>query len=159
MMDFLGVNWTYDVRGKQLNYSRKAYEDIIKIYLGGRAAEELFSGEYGDGASSDLEVANSLAEELIVNYGLSNKEKQVNRNYTYSGYYLKDYLFSDALREELNEEIKSIIDSAYEEVKKAVENNKPLIEALVHDLLEHEILTGEELEKICNDFDNYAQKE
>lgn len=158
MMDFLGVNWTYAVKGKQLNYSRKAYEDLIKIYLGGRAAEEMFSGEYGDGASSDLEIANSLAEAIIMNYGLSNKEKQINRNYTYSGYYLKDYLFSDTLREEFNEEIKSIIDSAYEEVKKAVEDNETLISALVHNLLEHEILTGEDLERICNNFEAYVEK-
>ena len=157
MMDFLGVNRTYAVKGKQLNYSRKAYEDLIKIYLGGRAAEEQFSGEYADGASSDLEAANSLAEAMIMHYGLSNEEKQINRNYTYSGYYLKDYLFSDNLREEINQDIKSIIDSAYEEVKKAVKDNEVLIQVLVNNLMKYEILTGEELESICKNFEEYEK--
>ena len=158
MMDFLGVNWTYYTTGKQLNYSRKAYEDMIKMYLGGRASEELFSGEYADGASADLEVANNIAESMITKFGLSSKEKQANRSYTYSGYYLKDYLFSDALREELNDEIKSTIDNAYAEVKKKVEENKDLIDVLVEALLKHEILTGEELEEICKNFEKKKNK-
>ena len=152
MMDFLGVNWTYRIKGKQLNYSKAAYMDLIMIYLGGRVSEEIFTGEKGDGASSDLEMANSLAEALIMHFGLSSQEAQVNRNYMSSGYYLKDYLFSDTLKEEFNKEIKAIIDEAYEKVKKLLEDNKELMKLLAEKLFQNEILTGEELELICARF-------
>ena len=159
MMDFLGVTWSYYLRGKQTSYTKKAYIDQIKMCLGGRAAEELFVGEHGDGIRADLEMANSLAEELIMSYGLSDNPKQVNRSYVSSGYFLKDYLFSDSLKDEFNREIKAIIDSAYEEVKKAIEENKELIEILVECLMEKEILTGEELEEICQKFEASKKQE
>lgn len=152
MMDFLGVNWTYRIKGKQLNYSKAAYMDLIKIYLAGRVAEEIYTGELGDGASSDLEVANSLAEAIIMNFGLSSKETQINRNYTSSGYFLKEYLFSETLKEEFNQEIKAIIDEAYKEVKDLLEANKSLLKLLAETLLNYEILTGEELESISGNF-------
>ena len=158
MMDFYGVNWTYRIKGKQLNYSKAAYIDLIKIFLGGRVAEEIFSGELSDGASNDLEVANSLAEALIINFGLSSNEKQINRNYTSSGYFLKEYLFSESLKNDLNREIKTIIDEAYKEVKELLEANKGLLKLLAETLYHYEILTGEELESICLSFKKKVNK-
>lgn len=153
MMDFLGVNWNYHVVGVSATHSTAYFKDEIMVYLGGRVAEALLTNEYSSGASSDLEIANTLAEELIMTYGLSENTKNTNRSYT-TGYYLKDYLLTDKLREDINKEIKELIDEGYERAECIIKDNSKLIDVIVTELLKKEILTGEELEKICEDYKN-----
>lgn len=153
MMDFLGVNWNYHVVGVSATHSISYFKDEIMVYLGGRVAEALLTNEYSSSALSDLEIANTLAEELIMTYGLSENTKNTNRSYT-TGYYLKDYLLTDKLREDINKEINELINEGYRRAESIIKENTKLVDVIVTQLLEKEILTGEELEKICEDYKN-----
>ena len=146
MMDFLGVNFSYHMLGKDLHKDRKYMIDTIAIYLGGRVAEKMVTKTLSSGASSDLEDANTLAEEMIIKYGLSKNGN--NRSYILDEEYIKDYLLTDKDKEKINSEIISIIEEAYKRAKKILSKNRKILDKIVNILLMEEILTGEELDKI-----------
>lgn len=147
MMDYLGVNATYIVPGKNMNYTREYFIEMISVYLAGRISEKLITNSYSSGACSDLEVANTLAEEMLTVYGLSESSK--NRNFTaYNGYLVKDYLLNEQNKEEINREISKILEEAYQQAEKVILENRELIDNIVEWLMEEEVLTGEQLEEI-----------
>lgn len=147
MMDYLGVNATYIVPGKNMNYTREYFIEMISVYLAGRISEKLITSSYSSGACNDLEIANTLAEEMLTVYGLSESSK--NRNFTaYNGYLVKDYLLNEQNKEEINREISKILEEAYQQAEKVILENRKLIDNIVEWLMEEEVLTGEQLEEI-----------
>ena len=90
----------------------------IMIALGGRAAEELTFGEISTGASQDLQQCNKIARNMVTNYGMSerlgnfvvDKEQEVflGRDYTHMQQH------SESLSAVIDEEVKRILDEAYE---------------------------------------------
>ena len=152
MMDFLGVNWPYRILGKTLNYTKDYFLDHIAIYMGGRIAEKLVTFKDSTGASSDLAAANSLAESMITIYGLAETDTNKNRSYATENHMLKTYLISETKKEEFDKEIQNYVDEGYKRAEKIIKANVELIEVIVEQLLKEEILTGEQLTQICNDF-------
>lgn len=148
MMSYLGVNATYIVQGKNMNYTKEYMMETISVFLAGRIAEKLITNSYSSGACNDLEVANTIAEEMITVYGLSEESK--NRNFTaYDGYFMKDYLLNENNKEALNAEIGVILDEAYKRAEKVINSNRTILDAIAEWLLVEEVLTGEQLEEIC----------
>ena len=85
--------------------------DVIKMGLGGRAAEELFLGEISTGASSDLQQCNSIAKNMIKRYGLSKKFKNLvfgdENEEVFLGYSMGQVQsYSEKTAAEIDEEIK-----------------------------------------------------
>ncbi len=154
MMDFLGVNWPYKILGKSLKYTKEYFLDQIAIYLGGRVAEKLITSEDSTTASSDLTQASSIAEVMLTCYGLSQNVENMHRSYVTSNYEIKDYLISEKRKEEFDKEIQGLVDEGYRRAEKIINENKELIEVIANKLLEEEILTGEQLTQICNNYRN-----
>jgi len=148
-MDFLGVNWIYRIDGEQMTLSKNYYIEDIAIFLAGRIAEKLLTDEISSGARGDLEVANSIAEQMIIAYGLSEKEPNKNRSYTLSGYAIKNYLLTDKQKEGINDEIKAILNEANEKAEQVINENKEIIKIIAEALVKKEILTDEEIVQIC----------
>ncbi|SHJ74896.1 cell division protease FtsH [Geosporobacter subterraneus DSM 17957] len=109
----------------------------IKVLLGGRAAEEIIFGEVSTGAKDDLKKANNLAYQMVCEYGMSN---------------LGNRVFEPAIIKScygmIDTEIKSIIDSCYDESLKQLRDQSELLHEVAQALLEKETLTGEELDTI-----------
>ncbi|NTV89269.1 MAG: ATP-dependent metallopeptidase FtsH/Yme1/Tma family protein [Clostridiales bacterium] len=134
-------------------YSTKAqlFEQII-IAMGGRAAEELVLGEISTGAASDLKTANGVARSMITRYGMSetlgnlvfdeNDEVFIGRDYGHTKAY------SEEIASEIDKEVKSIIDSAYDKTKTILRENMNKLHKLAEVLLEKEKLEGAEFEEI-----------
>lgn len=152
MMDFLGVNWPYKITGKTLNYSREYFIDQIAMYLGGRIGESILTQKDSTGACSDLNAANSIARDMIMFYGLSKEASNKNRSYI-NEYGARDYLISDEKKAQLDKEIQSIINEGNEHAEKIIEDNKELLGIIAERLLVDEILTGEQLEQICKEYE------
>ena len=152
MMDFLGVNWSYTILGKTLNYTKDYFFDYIAICLGGRISEKMFTSKDSTGASSDLAKASSIAENMITIYGLSEKEGEKNRSYVSDNFAIKNYLISEKRKEEFDSEIQRFVDEGYKRAEKIIEENRGLIDVIVEKLLKEEILTGEQLTKICEEY-------
>lgn len=65
MMDFLGVTWPYTIEGQYNGYSREYYIDQIAIYMAGRIGEYVYTKEYTTSLSSDIQIAENIAEMLL----------------------------------------------------------------------------------------------
>jgi cell division protease FtsH len=112
----------------------------IMISLGGRAAEDLIFGEISPGASNDLQTCNRIARDMITKYGMS--ETLGNLVFGSEGevFLGKDYghvqNYSEKLAGVIDDEVKQIIDQAYEEVKRILTEKMDLLQALAGTLLE-----------------------
>ena len=125
----------------------------IQISVGGKISEEVFLGEMSTGSSGDIEHATDNAKMYVRKYGMSDKlgfvkygdlEETSNLGYSYGGG--RDY--SDKTAQDIDEEIKDIINTAQKEAKKILTVNKEYVEKLVKMLLEKEEVTREEFNSI-----------
>lgn len=150
----LGLTASYIDFGKQLTFSKEYYIDEIAFSLGGRVGEAIYTKEFSSGAQADLESANTMAEQLVLSFGLSSIEGEQNKSYMI-GNYIKDFLLTDELRLKINKEISNIINDAYHRAEKIIEENRELFEEIVKRLISDGVLMGDELEEICM---KYAEK-
>ena len=134
-------------------YTEKMLLDIIKMSLGGRAAEEIFLGEVSTGAASDLKQCNSIARNMITRYGLSEKFRNLvfgdDNDEVFLGYsFGQVQSYSDSTAAAIDAEIKSIIDKCYAETKRILEEKRSTVEGLAKRLIEKNTVNGPEFEKI-----------
>ena len=123
----------------------------IAITLGGRAAEEIIYGKenISTGASSDLSKVSDIARKMVTSWGMS--EKLGNLTYGKSQEHIfmgrdfgnqRDY--SEQIAFEIDEEVKSIVNVQYALVLKLLSENKDVLDALSHELLEKETMEAED---------------
>jgi cell division protease FtsH len=127
--------------------------DTIKMTLGGRAAEEVFLGEVSTGASSDLQQCNNIAKNMIKRYGLSKKFRNMvfgdENEEVFLGYSMGQVQsYSDKTAAEIDEEIKYIIDSCYEDTKRILIEKSSTVEGLAKRLIDKLTVDGPDFEKI-----------
>ena len=157
--DALGLTASYENVGKQLTFDKEYFIDEIASLLGGRVGEEMYTNKYSSGALSDLDMASTMAEQVIMSYGLSNRESEKNKSYTVSGIYVKDFLLTDDIKNEINAEITELIKDGYDRATQIINEHKKLHEQIVSKLLKEGILTGIELDKICKEFEENQKNE
>ena len=124
----------------------------IKSLLGGMCAEEMIFNDVSTGASSDLQRATKIARNMITKYGMSavigamtlesEQEIFVGRDYGHS----KNY--SEEFASKVDNEIKRIIDTSYEECKKLLKNNLEILHKVAQKLIEKEKMDASEFESM-----------
>ena len=134
-------------------YTEKMLLDTIKMSLGGRAAEEVFLGEVSTGASSDLQQCNNIAKDMIKRYGLSKKFRNMvfgdENEEVFLGYSMGQVQsYSDQTAAAIDEEIKYIIDTCYEDTKRILVEKQHIIVGLATRLMEKLTVDGPDFEKI-----------
>ena len=128
----------------------------VDVLLGGRAAEEVFLGEISTGASNDLERATDMIKAMVKVYGMSEVaglmvlEKQQNQFLGGGFGSQKDY--SEKIAQEVDEYIKSLLDERYKEVKFKLNEYRNVIEAMVKELREKEVITGERVTELIEEY-------
>ena len=85
-------------------------------------------------------------------YGLSKDKTNKNRSYI-NEYGVKEYLISSEKKDLFDKEIQDIINEGSERAETILRENKELLEIIAERLLKEEILTGEQLEEICKDYE------
>lgn len=128
--------------------TREEMLDEMCSTLGGRAAEELYSGQISNGASNDLERVTKQAYAMVVYYGMSDKLPNINY-YDSSGQewgFTKPY--SESTARIIDEEVQKIITEQYERAKKILAENKEGHTQLANVLLEREVIYREDVEHI-----------
>ncbi len=149
----LGLTASYKDYGKQLTVDKEYFIDYIAYFLGGRVGEAVYTQTFSSGAVQDLSYANSIAEDIILSYGLSSRNSEKNKTYTIAGgKYIKDFLLTEQLKNEINGEIVQLMEKAYDRAEKIIKENEDLMKIIVEELLKEGILTGDELEKICKNY-------
>ncbi|MBU1936870.1 ATP-dependent zinc metalloprotease FtsH [bacterium] len=134
----------------------------IKFALGGRVAEELIFGEVSTGAQNDLERATAIARSMVTEYGMSERLGPLTYGSRGMPMMGRDFLFpgSDEYGErtanEIDMEVKAIVEGAYEEVRAILADKKELLIRMAKLLLEKEVLEGDELKHLLNGSDPEA---
>jgi cell division protease FtsH len=123
-------------------------QDEMCATLGGRAAEELFTGKISTGAANDLERVTKQAYAMVVYYGMSERLPNLNY-YDASG---QDWGFSKPYSDEtallIDEEVKRIINEQYDRAKLILTEHSSQHAELTGVLLEKEVIFSDDLERI-----------
>ena len=127
----------------------------ISGYMGGRVAEEVFFGDVSSGAHNDIEQATRIARMMVTELGMSelgpiqydseNGQVFLGRDYTQ-----RSNTHSGQIAYEIDVQVRKIIDECYQEATNIVEQHKEKLICIAEALLEHETLSGEDIESLYN---------
>ena len=147
----LGATW-YLPKDDSSNLTRnEMYEQIVSL-LGGRVAEALFLGDISVGASNDIDRATKLAKDMVARYGMCEKLGTV--SYLDGGevFIGRDYQttksYSEKVAGTIDDEVRALIDKAYDHCKQILTDNSDKLHKVVDFLLEKKTMTGEQFEAI-----------
>ncbi len=138
-----------DIHSRQ----RKEMLDVIAVTMAGRIAEEIISDDISTGAAMDIQQATQLARAMVCQYGMSDRLGMVqygdDDEYVFLGREMaRTKVYSEHTAEEIDAEIKRIIDEAYKTAKDILHENRDKLELIAKSLLEYETLEGSQVEEI-----------
>ena len=133
--------------------SKTYMEETIVSLLGGRVSEALILDDISTGASNDIERATKMARSMVTVYGMSDRLGTIMFDGDNGEVFLgRDLAQSKTYSEEtaaiIDEEIKKIIDTAYERAKRILSENIDKLHIVAGILLEKEKIDGEEFDKV-----------
>ena len=132
------------------NYTKNELLEAICGLLGGRVAEEITFKEVTTGAQDDFKKATKIARSMVTEYGMSNLGpmmlEEPSENTFLGRDYNKNRNVSDTVAHEIDEEMRSIINSCYDKTKKIINENKDLLKLIAETLLEEETITKEQID-------------
>jgi len=133
-------------------YSKDYLEAQLSVLLAGRVAEDMFLNKITTGAASDFEKATEIARKMVCQFGMSDlgpitfgeredliflgKDLTMHKNY------------SERTSEMIDEEVKKIINNTLNRSKEILKKNEYKLKKIAEFLLEKEVLTSEEIDKI-----------
>ncbi len=132
----------------------------IDILFGGRVAEQVVYEEISTGASDDLQKATDTAKRMVMEYGMS--ESCGPRTFSPErstflqgpgGPYSGSREFSDATANQIDAEVKAILDKSYARVKDLITSKKDMLQKFAAVLTEKEVIEGKELEQMIEYYD------
>jgi AFG3 family protein len=133
---------------EQFLYQTEQLTDEMCMTFGGRAAEEIIFDKISTGALSDLERITKMAYSMVTVYGMN---KEIG-NMSFYDSKQSDYNFSkpysDATAQRIDQEVKKIIDNAYNRTKDLLTHHREHLEIIAKELLEKEILFQADLERL-----------
>ncbi|WP_246247248.1 ATP-dependent zinc metalloprotease FtsH [Aquiluna borgnonia] len=152
-------------RGRALGYTmvmpmedrysitRNQLLDQIAYAMGGRIAEEIVFKDPTTGASNDFEKATSIARTMVTKYGMSQRVGAISLGSGSSEPFLGRDLgsqreYSNELAQQVDAEVRIILDGALDEAHKALTSNRVILDRLAKALLEQETLNQDEIAKI-----------
>lgn len=136
-----------------MHVSRNQMRENIIMLLGGRVAEELVLDDICTGASNDIERATKTARNMVTKYGFSKKLGTVVYGSDNDEVFLgKDYghtrNYSESVAAQIDEEVKSIIETAYKDCADILNANMDKLHLLAKYLLKFEKIDGDDFEKL-----------
>ncbi len=130
--------------------TKSELEAEIAGLLGGRSSEEIFFKDVSTGASNDIERATQIARSMVVEYGMSSLgpiQYEKNGGSVFLG---RDYTnaqknFSVAVADEIDKEVRKIVERAHAEALKIIQERKDDVILIAETLLVHETISEEEI--------------
>jgi len=136
-------------------YTKSQFNDMLAAILGGMASEKLTFDEATTGPQDDLQKATSLARQMVTQWGMSEnlgprtfgrKEEMI-----FLGREISEQRnYSEKVAEEIDDEVRSIVDQAYQSATKQLTKHRDKLEQLVKVLREEETIEGEALQAILD---------
>lgn len=149
-----GFTMSLPVKDKSYVSKNEMYENIV-VLLSGRVAEKLILDDISTGASNDLERATSTARNMVTRYGFSDNlgpvvygqgdhEVFLGRDYTNTPSY------SDNVAAEIDNEIRTLIESAFTDAEKILNEHMDKLHVVAKYLMKYEKVDGATFEKLMN---------
>ena len=145
----LGLTWSMPKEDADHVTRNQMYEQIVGL-LGGRVAEALYLSDISTGASNDIDRASKLARDMVARFGMNEKlgtvsylggdEIFVGRDYE------KTKSYSEKVAGTIDDEVKSLIDRAYQHCAQILKDNEEKLNAVVQFLLENDTMTGKQFQ-------------
>lgn len=142
----LGAAW-YAPEERQI-IPTQALLDTMCGLLAGRAAEEVFLGQIGTGASDDLEKCTKIARSLVLVYGMSDKLPNLNYNDSTGQEMGFTKPYSDETAEIIDQEVKRIVNEQYERAKEILRKYAKQHNEIRDQLIQHEVIYHDDVERI-----------
>ena len=129
----------------------------LSMMLGGYIAEKTTFGDISTGASNDLQNASELARKLVTKFGMSEKLGPITYGKTEELVFLGREItagknYSEKIAGEIDKEVKTLIDKAFEIAKKIIISRKHVLKAIAQKLIEKETLEREEFDNLIKGF-------
>ncbi len=140
----LGANW-YMPEERPVTTKEELLDQICGL-LGGRAAEELFTGHICTGASNDLERVTKMVYGMISVYGMGEKMPNVNYYNFSENSFSRPY--SETTAQMIDEEAKNLIQNEFERAKRVLMQNSRGLQELAQQLIDKEVIYPADLERI-----------
>jgi cell division protease FtsH len=141
-------------------YSRAYLENQMAVALGGRLAEEIIFGEeeVTTGASNDLQQVARVAKQMITRFGMSDRLGPVALGRQQGNMFLgRDIMserdFSEETAAAIDEEVRKLVDTAYNRAKEVLLNNRKVLDEIAQMLIDKETVDAEELQEILGNND------
>ncbi len=136
--------------------SKTEFEDKIAGLLGGNVAERLIFGDTTTGASNDIEKATDLARRMVTEFGMSDKLGPLSFGKRDELVFLGREIgeqrnYSDEVAKTIDEEVRAIIDKAYERAQEVLTTHKDKLVALAEKLVAEETVDAEGFEALFSD--------
>ncbi len=130
-------------------FGLKYLNATMRVLCGGRIAEQRKTADISSGAAMDIQMATEYARHMILEWGMSDKLGFVN----YSGAdtretFIPEKDYSDSTARIIDEEVKSLIDAAYTDAQRLLDQNWDKTIAIAEALLKYETLQGEDVKRI-----------
>ena len=143
--------------------SKEYLEQTLVHALGGRAAEMLIFKQLTTGAANDIKQVTSYARKMVCEWGMSNRMGPMTFGERQEQIFLgreiaqhRDY--SEKTAQLIDEEVKSIVETAYSRAERLLNENEDKLHALANALLDKETVDGSEVDVILNEVDKQRQK-
>lgn len=133
---------------EQFLYQTEQLLDEMCMAFGGRVAEDIVFGKISTGALSDLERITKLAYSMVTVYGMNKEIGNLSFYDSKQSEYAFNKPYSEATSERIDQEVKGIIDQAYDRTKQLLSKHRLHLEVIAKELLEKEILFQADLERL-----------
>lgn len=150
-----GLTWF--LPSEERMQSRSYLQNQMAVALGGRIAEEIVFGdeEVTTGASSDLQQVAQIARQMVMRFGMSDSLGPVALGRSSGNMFLGRELsserdFSEETAAIIDEEVKKLVQTAYDRAKLVLTQNRQILDRIASDLIERETVDSEELQEILN---------
>ena len=149
-----GFTWYRQSEDAEDFTTRGEMFDRIVSALGGRIAEKLFLDDISTGASGDIQQATSIARDMVMKYGMSEKLGPISfDDSSHSLFIGRDFgttkSYSEDTAATIDSEVKRIFDEAYARCESILKEHAELLKKIAEYLLIHETLDGPDFEYFC----------
>ncbi len=148
----LGLTQRLPLDDKRI-YAREYCLDQLAIMLAGRETEKLVFGDVSTGAHNDIENATTLARKMVCEWGMSEKVGPLTYGMQGEEIFLGRELgmqrtFSDETARLIDAEVRRFVDEQAERARNIVVQNRARLDTLAQGLLEREVISGEEVDRL-----------
>jgi cell division protease FtsH len=136
--------------------SKSEFEDKIAGLLGGNVSERLVFGDTTTGSSNDIEKATDLARRMVTEFGMSDRLGPLSFGKRDELVFLGREIgeqrnYSDEIAKQIDEEVRAIVDRAYDRATQVLETHRDRLDALAQKLIAEETVDGDAFESLFSD--------